>query len=193
MKRDFQIDFLRREGLEPQHHVVDIGCGTLRGGIPLIRYLDVGHYYGIEARPHVLDEAKKELTEQKLSDKSPTLIQASVLDQLSLGRHFEFIWAFSVLIHMDDANLRGCLDFAHRHLTRGGRFFANVNIGRRTSGTWQGFPVLWRTMQAYRDAAAAHDLAVTDLGDLASLGHHSGQEEQDRQRMLSFSHTGGAR
>ena len=39
-KRDFQIAFLREHGLLPAHVLVDLGCGTLRGGIPIIAYLD---------------------------------------------------------------------------------------------------------------------------------------------------------
>jgi len=43
--RDFQINFLRKMGLKTHHQVLDIGCGPLRGGIPLIRYLDAGNYF----------------------------------------------------------------------------------------------------------------------------------------------------
>ena len=59
LKRDFQINFLKNAGLEPQHYLLDIGCGTLRGGIPLIDYLNVGNYTGIERRRKVLEEGGK--------------------------------------------------------------------------------------------------------------------------------------
>ena len=41
-----QLDFMIREGLKPHHKLLDIGCGSLRGGIHYIRYLDVGNYVG---------------------------------------------------------------------------------------------------------------------------------------------------
>ena len=44
MKRDFQIKFLKKSGLLPKHYLLDIGCGTLRGGIPFIEYLDEKKY-----------------------------------------------------------------------------------------------------------------------------------------------------
>ena len=47
IKRAFQIQFLQSVGLTPDQYLLDMGCGTLRGGIPIIKYLEPGHYYGI--------------------------------------------------------------------------------------------------------------------------------------------------
>ena len=55
MKRDFQIQFLKAMGMKPEHYLFDIGCGTLRGGIPLISYLHSGHYFGAEVRAEALE------------------------------------------------------------------------------------------------------------------------------------------
>jgi len=49
MKRRFQIDFFRRQGLRPDQTLFDLGCGTLRGGIPIIDYLEPGFYTGTPA------------------------------------------------------------------------------------------------------------------------------------------------
>ena len=46
MKREFQIKFLTDMDLKPDHYLLDLGCGTLRGGIPIIEYLEIGHYFG---------------------------------------------------------------------------------------------------------------------------------------------------
>jgi hypothetical protein len=48
--RDFQIQFLTARGLKPEHSLLDLGCGVLRGGIPLIRYLDPGRFVGLDVR-----------------------------------------------------------------------------------------------------------------------------------------------
>ncbi|MGH8603035.1 MAG: class I SAM-dependent methyltransferase, partial [Gammaproteobacteria bacterium] len=136
MKRDFQIRFLEQAGLEPQHHLLDLGCGTLRGGIPIIEYLEKGHYFGVEARQDVLDEGRKELQESKLVDKEPTLIATADISSLNLAQEFDFIWAFSVLIHMEDKILYDALDFARRHLKDDGCFYANANVDDRADGSW---------------------------------------------------------
>lgn len=184
MKRDFQIQFLRDMGLRPKHYLLEIGCGTLRGGLPLIQYLEDGHYFGVEVREEALNEAQKELTEAGLTGKNPTLLLSKEIARLSVNQTFEYIWAFSVLIHMSDEILNDTLEFASKHLTEVGAFYANVNIGDRKEGSWQGFPVVWRSIEFYSRACALHGLVVSDLGSLKDLGHIANVELQDRQRML---------
>lgn len=43
-----QFDFLVAHGLAPSHLLLDMGCGTLRGGLHFIRYLEPGHYWGVD-------------------------------------------------------------------------------------------------------------------------------------------------
>ena len=81
-KRDFQISFLLQQGLKKDQEFIDIGCGTLRGGIPIIDYLDAGKYTGIDSRVEVIDEGKKELKEVELEYKNPDLMTISDLDKL---------------------------------------------------------------------------------------------------------------
>ncbi len=126
MKRDFQIKFLKDHGLKPEHYLMDIGCGTLRGGIPLIGYLKEGHYFGIEPRKEVLDEGRKELKEAGLNCKSPTLLTTEQFTKGGILQKFDFIWAFSVLIHMTDEILNDTLGIVKNHLYDSGFFYANV-------------------------------------------------------------------
>lgn len=187
MKREFQIEFLRSAGLRPEHYLLDIGCGTLRGGIPIIQYLERGHYYGTEVRAEVLAEAHKELEEMGI-DKDPTLILSEDVSTLDLGQEFDFVWAYSVLIHLSDDVLRDVLRFVQAHLAENGRFLANVNIDERRDGYWhQGFPVVWRPRAFYAQEAARAGLKATDLGTVKSLGFGSGRKDHDRQHILQFS------
>lgn len=186
MKREFQIGFLKRAGLQPGHRLVDIGCGTLRGGIPLIRYLEPGHYCGIEARQEALDEGRREVTEEGLDDRRPQLVCAADLGALSLPERFDYGWAYSVLFHMPDPVLEGCFAFLERHLKPGGTFYANLHIGSREPKRWREFPVVWRTEQAYRELAARHGMGAEDIGSTGELGHVSGRASHDQQRMLRF-------
>ena len=190
MKRRFQIDFLRRRGLQPHDHLLDLGCGTLRGGIPLVQYLTPGHYTGIDIRPETIEEARAELVQHGLDDRGAVLRAVDRVDGLDLGRRFDAVWAFSVLIHMDDGHLEEALAFAARHLAPAGVLYANVNVGARAPGGWQGFPVMWRSLQAYTDAARRAGLAMDDLGALGELGHVSGVAAQDAQRMLALRRAG---
>src|SRR5690349_20714175 len=49
-----QFDYLRSHDLQPYHHVLEVGCGNLRAGWHLVRYLDAGHYYGIDISAEAL-------------------------------------------------------------------------------------------------------------------------------------------
>lgn len=186
MKRDFQIRFLKSRDLRPEHYLLDIGCGSLRGGIPLIEYLGKGHYVGVERQKDVLDEGRRELRKAELTWKEPLLLTSAEFSAERLAVRFDFVWAFSVLIHLTDALLNETLDIVSNSLTEHGVFYANVNVGDRPEGNWRGFPVVWRSMDFYRETCFRHGLLAADLGALSDLGHVSGDPDQDRQRMLKI-------
>ena len=193
-KRTFQFRFLRDAGLQPGHRLLDLGCGTLRGGIPLIDYLQAGHYTGVDVRPHVITEARRECDDHGLAAKSPVLLCHDDLRRLALPHRFDVVWAFSVLIHMDDDTLDAALACVRRHLHPGGQFLANVNLGDRPDGAWQGFPLVWRSMAFYDAAFRRHGLHVVDLGTLARFGNptrHRDPQTEATQHMLRAIPAGG--
>lgn len=186
-KRQYQVAFLRRMGLQSRQTLLDLGCGTLRGGIPLIDYLDAGNYVGVEVRPEVLAEGRLELAESELEVKQPLLVDCDDLSRLSLGRTFDVVWAFSVLIHMEDGILHVALSAVRRHLADDGVFYANVNVGVRPDGNWQGFPVVTRDWPFYEQAFRSHGLAVTDIGAVVDFGvadPRTSPEQRATHRML---------
>jgi|RhiMethySRZTD1v2_1073278.scaffolds.fasta_scaffold118442_3 SAM-dependent methyltransferase len=187
MKREFQFEFLKRMGLERGQRLLDLGCGTLRGGLPVIEFLEPGHYTGIDVRADVLDEARAELAEAGLAHRAPRLVLAEDLGALELPERFDWAWAFSVLIHMDDAVLERAFAFVARSLEPRGVFLANVrteSAGAGEVGRWQGFPVVARSVETYRAVARRHGFSVRDMGSLSGLGHVSGEPFQDGQHML---------
>ena len=50
-----QFDFLVEQGLRPSHCFLDIACGSLRGGVHFIRYLEPGHYLGLDREPKLIE------------------------------------------------------------------------------------------------------------------------------------------
>ena len=187
MKRQFQLQFLTSVGLEPSHRLLEIGCGTLRGGIPIIDYLEKRHYWGIESRENVLEEAKKEIKDSNLEGKEPFLILPEGMTSQSAALQFDVIWAFSVLIHMVDQIIEDNFKMISKHLFPSGVFYANVNIGTRPPGNWQGFPVMWRSLDFFNNLSSNYNLIMEDMGKLENFGHISGIADQDEQRMLKFS------
>jgi len=149
-KRRFQIEFLLGVGLKPHHRLLDFGCGTLRGGLPLIDYLEPGNYYGLDVRIETLKEACNELEESGLENKRPTLIHSNNPSSLTFTGGFDFIWAFSVLIHLADTKLEEFLSFAARNLKPDGKIFANVVYGEKSDGCWRIFPTIARSQSFYQ-------------------------------------------
>ncbi|MEL6538853.1 MAG: class I SAM-dependent methyltransferase [Bacteroidota bacterium] len=186
MKRDFQQNFVMNQGLKPQHRFVDIGCGTLRGGIPIIEYLETGHYFGLDVREEVFVEARKELANYGLEAKKPVLTASDNFDTLRFEERFDMIFAFSVLIHMADEIAGACLKFVGLHLTEDGAFYANVNLGDRPDAEWQGFPIVFRTVEFYQQLAKAGGLQVETLATIGELGHQSKYKLGNQQLMLKF-------
>lgn len=186
MKQDFQFNFVTEQGLVPNKFFLDIGCGTLRGGIPIIRLLDSGHYTGLEVREEVLAEAWRELEEERLVEKSPILVHSADMTTLKLDQRFDMALAFSVLIHMEDSTVDQTLAMVSRYLKPDGVFFANVNLEDREDAAWQGFRVAFRPGSFYEQLAVNHGLTTDVLGTLESLGHRSGQPRADQQIMLAF-------
>ncbi|MFZ4462637.1 MAG: class I SAM-dependent methyltransferase [Bacteroidales bacterium] len=186
-KRQFQFDFLLSNGLKETDTLLDFGCGTLRGGIPLICYLNEGNYTGIDIRSMVILEAEKELEENKLQYKKPKLIHMSDINKLLLSDKFDVVLCFSVLIHLEDSILNDSLKFISNYLKPEGCMYANVIIGNKPDGNWNEFSLVERSFEFYSDTFERNNLMIKDLGTLSSYGHITLSKDQDlknRQRML---------
>lgn len=106
-----QFDFLVRQGLLPQHRMLDIGCGTLRGGRHYIRYLDPGNYYGIDISRKALDYGEQLVQQEGLSDKQPHLWlnekKTLTFEQFD-GKSFDYLLAQSVFTHLRAEDIEQC-------------------------------------------------------------------------------------
>ena len=188
-KQKFQISFLRGIGLAPSDTLVDIGCGVLRGGIPIIEFLDESNYYGIDVREESIEIGKKELERAKLGNKRPQLIHCQSLLSVTLSNKVDKAWAFSVLFHLSDARLNECMLFVRNNLKSTGKFYANVKLGPNRQETWQDFPVISRSIEDYRTIANRYSLDVEVLKKLREYGHKSlTNPEEDDQVFLLFKH-----
>jgi len=166
-RREFQIKFLKQHGLRRDYKLLDVGCGNLRGGIPIIKYLDVGNYYGVDVRKIALDDGKLELKEKKLLNKKPSLRLIKSFSEIELDVKFDVIWAFSVIFHLSDDILDECLALVAGTLDKDGRFFFNPNLGKQgehKKRTWLQFPVVYRTMRFYEEKLTRHGLYLWDTG-----------------------------
>jgi SAM-dependent methyltransferase len=96
-----QLELLRMNGLHPSAQVLEIGCGCLVAGLPIIRFLDAGRYVGIEPNQWLIDAAVEHLpnTRELFQQKQPVFLNRSDFDASELGRKFDFIISHSILSH----------------------------------------------------------------------------------------------
>ena len=111
---ELQFRFLVEHGLRPAHTMLDIGCGTLRGGRHFIRYLDEGHYTGIDLSEKALTFGRDLLIKENLVDKRPTLLvneEQHLRFTAFADQTFDVILAQSVFSHLPKDYIDEC--FAH--------------------------------------------------------------------------------
>ena len=123
-----QFDFLVQQGLRPEHSLLDVGCGPLRGGVHFIRYLEPGNYYGVEKNASVLAEAEARELTPELKEKRPTLAAISDFGFSRLDRKFDFAIAQSVFTHLYLNEIIRCLVNMDEALAPGGRFYATFFV-----------------------------------------------------------------
>jgi SAM-dependent methyltransferase len=120
-----QFDFMVDKGLKPEHKLLDVGCGPLRGGIKFIQYLEPGNYYGVDKREDVIDESiRLEVPANGLEPRRPTLRAIGDFGFHRLGTKFEFALAQSVFTHLPLNAIIRCLVNMDDALVEGGVFYA---------------------------------------------------------------------
>ncbi|HEY7195917.1 MAG TPA: class I SAM-dependent methyltransferase [Gaiellaceae bacterium] len=122
---ELQFKYLIDRGLKPEHTLLDVGCGPLRGGIRFIEYLEPGNYTGVEKDWRKLEAGRDvELPAHGLVDKRPQLVVMENFDFPSLGRGFDYAIAQSVFTHLPINQIIRCVVQMSRVLNPGGQFFA---------------------------------------------------------------------
>jgi SAM-dependent methyltransferase len=122
-----QFEFLQRHGLLPEHHLLDVGCGSLRGGVHFAAYLQPGHYWGIDANGSLLDAGFRiELGRLGLTDRVPrtNLLHDREFNFERFGQTFDAAIAQSLFTHLSANRIRLCLARLAKVMRSGGRLYA---------------------------------------------------------------------
>ena len=126
-----QRDFLISQGLRPQHKLLDIGCGSLRAGVPLTHYLDPHNYYGIDISASLLQAGyEQEILPQGLGNKlSQASLHVTQVFEAPFGVQFDFGLAQSVFSHLSLDYFAQCLAALAGQFASGGSIFATFFEG----------------------------------------------------------------
>lgn len=134
-----QFNLLTFLGLREDHYLLDIGCGSLRGGKLFIPYLLPEHYFGIEPEQWAIEEGiAQEIGQHQIDLKRPRFSNDRDFSLGVFGQQFDFILAQSIFSHASQAQIRRCLGEARKVMRPGAIFVANYGIGEEdyTGDEW---------------------------------------------------------
>lgn len=180
------LDYFRRlGGLEPQHQVLELGCGMGRMAVPLTKYLsENGSYKGLDIVPLGIKWCTDKITARhpnfhfqladiRNSQYNPNgHLQASEFRFPYSDDSFDFIFATSVFTHMLPREVNNYLSEIHRVL----------KPGKKCLITW--FLLNEESSQLINSGVSSHDLRYTTEGCFttgpkeiaeAAVGYHETQ------------------
>jgi len=125
-----QFKFLKEQGLSPSDRLLDIGCGSLRGGRYFIDYLEARNYTGIDISEEVI-KAGIEKNRSLVEEKDPTFIVNDDLRFDEVDGSFEYAIAQSVFTHLPLEQIEECLKNIDKVID--GTFYATVFVQPRNN------------------------------------------------------------
>jgi hypothetical protein len=125
-----QFNILTSLGLREHHNLLDIGCGSLRGGRLFITYLLSDRYYGIEPEDWLLEEGKsKNIGNEMIKLKNPHFDNNKNFKLSVFGKTFDFILAQSIFTHASQNQIKQCITEAKNVMTSNSIFVTNFLKG----------------------------------------------------------------
>ncbi|WP_143062421.1 class I SAM-dependent methyltransferase [Paraburkholderia diazotrophica] len=143
-------------GLREDHFLLDIGCGSLRGGrFPLI-YLNPDRYFGIEPEEWCLRQGiEAEVGSALISLKRPQFSFNADFNASQFNCQFDYIIAAGIFMHASKTQIKTCLTSVSRSLRINGIFVAAFLAGDSDSiSTDWSYPEI-----QYYKASTLHSLA----------------------------------
>ena len=134
-----QLGLLLLEGLQKEDHVLEIGCGALMSSIPIMSFLETGHYVGIDPHKWLMDASLQiEENREIVLEKEPTFIQNTDFDASSVERSFDYIFAHSIMSHAAHWQLPLFLENCAKVLKTQGKVLFSLRLTEKNEYGWEG-------------------------------------------------------
>ncbi|MCC6886911.1 MAG: methyltransferase domain-containing protein [Hyphomicrobiales bacterium] len=184
----FQFELLLRYGLAPDEFLLDIGCGSLRGGVHFVSYLQPARYFGVDLNPPLLEAGYAEIVNAGLKERLPRshLVASGEFEFDLFAPTFDRALALSLFTHLPFNAVRICLERLAPKMKAGGILHATyfetsdaqpsyANVSHHPGGVvthGASDPYHYRVADFFH-AAAGLPWSVEPVGD---VGHPRGQK-----------------
>lgn len=156
-----QFNLLVNLGLRERNFLLDIGCGSLRGGRLFIIYLLNGRYFGIEPESWLIREGiEKEIGSDAIRIKQPVFSHTSDFDLTTFSKTFDFLLAQAIFTHASQRQIQKCLSEARRVMNPDAIFAATIMEGK---DIYEGSEWTYPSMATY---PLSHFLKLVDASGL---------------------------
>jgi SAM-dependent methyltransferase len=126
---------LEENGLKPDSRVLDVGCGALRLGYWLVRYLEPDRYFGIEPQKIYVEAGLKHAIGPELAaQKRPRFDHNKWFNMAVFGVKFDYVVARSVFSHTSPEMMRRAMESFRDNAVGGAVMLASYKHTRRDDG-----------------------------------------------------------
>jgi SAM-dependent methyltransferase len=169
------FDVLLREGLRPGSRVLDFGCGALRVGYWLMRFLEPGCYYGIEPNSAMLQVGLDRLLEPDVVARAQAHFADNDDFDLSVfGVAFDYVLARSIWTHTSREQISTMLGSFAASSAPAGMLLATYHPATRMVKLGRRFPVLG--VLATSTALGTFAPSISRLSRSASRAGYAGEQ-----------------
>jgi ABC-type polysaccharide/polyol phosphate transport system ATPase subunit len=122
---EWQLQFLRGQGLEPCDYVLDVGCGSLAGARVMLPFMDEHRYWGYEKDRRLFEAGVAiELVRANVRPERGHLIVNDWFDLSESPHQFRFAIANGFWSRLPLNSIARCIAAVLKKLEPGGRFYA---------------------------------------------------------------------
>ncbi len=154
-----QLMTLLSDGLEPEHRVLDVGCGCLRAGVWIMRYLRPGGYRGIEPNRLMLGFGRQHVAGEQLLERAQPRFDHNDRFELDVfGERFDRVLARSIWTHASREQIEAMLDGFVAVANPGAAFLTSYLPATEHHPSYQGEGWVGRSHESPVGGLVTHDL-----------------------------------
>lgn len=118
------FDFLRRQGLERSHYVLDVGCGSLAAAVHLLPYMEQSHYWGFDRNVELfVAGVQVELPRAGVRPERGHFVLNEDFDLSEIPHTFDLAISSLFLRRLSLNSIARCFASVTRKLSAAGRFY----------------------------------------------------------------------